>query len=560
MAQIEIQNLSFWYPNETDPAVKNVSLEVEKGSYVALCGKSGSGKSTLLRCLKPELRPFGKTSGDIFFDNQKIAQIEGRISAQKIGFVMQSPEHQIVTDKVWHELAFGLENLGFDRNEIRARVAEIAEYFGITDWYDSDIERLSGGQKQLLNLAAVMVMNPEALILDEPTAQLNPIAAERFLEMVKKINEDFEVTIILSEHRLENVLPDADRLVIMEQAQIVSDTTVEETFKQHLNGAFMKLMPAAAQIAYRIEQGGGEQIPISVKQGGGEQIPISVKQGREWLRKKAAAQALQLHNDRREMKKAGKKEEKEEEKKEKKKEGKPAVSVKNVWFRYERGGKDIIKNLCLEVARGDIYAILGGNGTGKTTMMSLLCEINRPYRGKIRVEGTTAYLPQDVQTLFFRNTVRQELDKIPQKWIDLMELEPFMEKHPYDLSGGQQQKLGLCKILATDADILLLDEPTKGIDAIYKEQMGQILRELKAQGKTIILVSHDIDFCGEYADFCGLFANGNVVSSGSASEFFQGSRFYTTTVRKITQGIADGIINKEELLCCFRRETTISFR
>ena len=196
MAQITIKNLSFAYPKSEQEAIHEISLEIQKGSFVVLCGRSGCGKSTLLRSLKPAICPFGKKSGQVFWNDTEIEEVEEKIQAEKIGFVMQSPEHQLVTDKVWHELAFGLENLGVSQREIRVRVAEISEYFGITDWYDREVDLLSGGQKQLLNLAATMVLNPEILILDEPTAQLDPIAAEHFLDTLKKINEDFGITIM----------------------------------------------------------------------------------------------------------------------------------------------------------------------------------------------------------------------------------------------------------------------------------------------------------------------------------------------------------------------------
>lgn len=525
MEQIKIENLSFSYPKEENRAISNVSLEIEQGAFVVLCGKSGCGKSTLLRNLKPAICPFGKKEGQVFWNGNRIDEVEEKIQAQKIGFVMQSPEHQLVTDKVWHELAFGMENLGYKQLEIQIRVAEISEYFGITDWYDQSVDRLSGGQKQLLNLAATMVLNPEILILDEPTAQLDPIAAEHFLDTLKKINEDFGITIILSEHRLNHVLPLADDAIIMDQGKVIHFGGVTDVLMKNLDSEFMKLMPYPAQIYYQVTKDSKGQ------------MPISIKQGRVWMESRGKHGVVKdkgFFNDL-----------------------EIAVKCKNLWFRYERQGQDILQGLSLQIKKGEIFAILGGNGTGKTTTMSLLSGVHKPYRGKIKIEGKISYLPQDVQTLFCKDSVKKELEDVPKKIIELMELHGLEKHHPYDLSGGQQQKLGLAKVMATEPDILLLDEPTKGIDGIYKEQLGKILWKLKSLGKTIIMVSHDIDFCGEYADRCGLFARGKVVSAGTVREFFAGNSFYTTTVNKMAGKVLEDAIKREDILCFLMEDNTI---
>ncbi|MCR5737180.1 MAG: ATP-binding cassette domain-containing protein [Eubacterium sp.] len=526
MAQITIENLSFSYPKAKNAAISKVSLKIGQGTFVVLCGKSGCGKSTLLRNIKPAICPFGKKEGQVFWNGEKIEAVDEKLQARKIGFVMQSPEHQLVTDKVWHELAFGMENLGYPQHEIQMRVAEISEYFGITDWYEQKVDLLSGGQKQLLNLAATMVLNPEILILDEPTAQLDPIAAEHFLDTLKKINEDFGITIILSEHRLNYVLPMADQAIIMEQGQVIHQGAVSEVLMKNLDNEFMKLMPYPAQIYYE-----------ATKDGKGP-MPISVRQGREWMEAGKRAGVVE---------EASLEETKQS-----------VVSCKNVWFRYEREGRDILRGLTTQINGGEIFAILGGNGTGKTTTLSVLSGLYRPYRGKIQITGNVTYLPQDVQTLFCRDTVEKELEGVPEELVKFMELQEYLKHHPYDLSGGQQQKLGLAKVLATDPDILLLDEPTKGIDGIYKEQLGKILVELKQQGKTIIIVSHDIDFCGEYADRCGLFSRGNIVSAGPVRSFFAGNRFYTTTVNKMAGKVLKGAVKKEDVLCFLTEDNTIS--
>lgn len=520
MAQIEIKDLSFTYKMSDVKSLKNVSLTIEKGQFIVVCGKSGSGKTTLLRCFKPNIRPAGATSGRITYEEMDVETLTDEQQARKIGYVMQNPEHQIVTDKVWHELAFGLENLGEKSENIRAKVAEIAEYFDITDWYNEDTECLSGGQKQLLNLAAIMVMNPQILILDEPTAQLDPIVAERFLDILKKINEEFGITVIISEHRLNYVLQKADKVLVLENGQVEAFGGVREVVEKGVEMEIEPLMPIPSRL-FHANEGNGE-------------IPISILEGRKWL---ASEKAIDLKKSVNKDQAGRYTTEKENH----------SVFCRNVWFRYDKNGKDIIRGLDFGVKRGEIFAILGGNGTGKTTTILLLSKILKPYRGKIKMDGRVAVLPQNVQTLFERESVAEELENVSENIVEQMQLAKLWDKHPYDLSGGEQQKVALAKILSKNPDILFLDEPTKGIDNILKEELGGLLRDLAKQGKTIIIVSHDLDFCGEYVDRCGLFANGMLISTNNVKEFFGNNRFYTTTVAKMTQGILEDAYRMEDI-------------
>jgi energy-coupling factor transport system ATP-binding protein len=223
MAIIEVRDLSFTYPGRSSAALDGVSLKAGKGEFIVVCGKSGCGKSTLLRHLKTVLTPYGKRSGDVYFDGRPLAEAGPREQASRIGFVLQSPDNQVVTDKVWHELAFGLESLGESTPVIRRRVAEMASFFGIQEWYEKSVVELSGGQKQILSLASVMAMNPDVIVLDEPTSQLDPIAAEDFMDTLKKINDEIGATVIMSEHRLENAIPKADRVVCMSGGRVLCE-------------------------------------------------------------------------------------------------------------------------------------------------------------------------------------------------------------------------------------------------------------------------------------------------------------------------------------------------
>lgn len=533
MVQIEIKDLSFKYKMADVKSLENISLTIEKGQFIVVCGKSGCGKTTLLRCLKPNIRPAGSVSGTIYYNNIEIGTFTNEQQAKKIGYVMQNPEHQIVTDKVWHELAFGLENFGEKSENIRAKVAEIAEYFDITGWYHEDTDRLSGGQKQLLNLAAIMVMDPEVLVLDEPTAQLDPIAAERFLDILKKINKDFGITVIISEHRLNYILQKADKVLVLEDGHVEIFAETRAVVKKGLAMDIAPLMPIPGRVFYG-DKGSGE-------------IPISISEGRKCLAEKVLKAQKRIDFSQRDKKKKNEIITNTEETKLSK--GECSVFCKNVWFRYDKNGNDIVKGLDFRVRPGEIFAILGGNGTGKTTTILLLSKILKAYRGKISTVGKVAVLPQNVQTLFERETVSEELEGAPENITRQMKLKRLLEMHPYDLSGGEQQKVALAKILSKEPDILLLDEPTKGIDNLFKEELGALLRNLAEQGKTIIIVSHDLDFCGEYVDRCGLFADGMLISVNQVKEFFMNNRFYTTTVAKMARGIIDDAYRMEDILC-----------
>lgn len=547
MAQIEIKDLSFKYKMTDDYSLKNVSLKIEKGDFVAVCGKTGCGKTTLIKSLKPDIMPAGEKKGQVIFQDKEIEQWDNATVSKKIGYVMQNPEHQIVTDKVWHELAFGLENFGEKSNAIRSKVAEIAEYFDITSWYNQDTEKLSGGQKQLLNLAAVMVMDPEVLLLDEPTSQLDPIAAERFLDTLKKINSDFGITVIISEHRLNYLLSMADKMLVMNDGRIIENDNTEKAVEKVLNTDIKSLMPIPSI--------------VFAKNNGKGQVPISINQGRKWLENQNIKntekisesqniKSVKKEHEAQNIKNIEKMFEKQDIKKQKiDNRLKVSLQCKNLWFRYEKNQEDVIKGLDFKAYQGEIMAVLGGNGTGKTTTIKVLAGLLKAYRGKVKLNGKIGLLPQNAQMLFRYESVQEELEDVDDLLIKEMGLEEFARMHPYYLSGGQQQKVALAKVLSLNPDILLLDEPTKGIDNMYKEQLGTMLCKLKQKNKTIVMVSHDLDFCGQYADRCGLFANGTLISIDDADKFFNSNRFYTTTVAKMCRGLVDGAYRVEDVIC-----------
>ncbi len=538
MAHIQIQDLTFAYPGE-EATLKHITLSISQGDYLVLCGKSGSGKTTLLRHLKPTLTPHGQRGGTVLYWGK--ASLSPKEQAEKIGFVMQDPEDQIVTDKVWHELAFGLESLGCDQNTMRARVGEMANYFGIQDWFHRDTGTLSGGQKQLLNLAAVMVMQPEVLILDEPTSQLDPIAASEFLSTVRKINQELGTTVILSEHRLEEVLPAADRVIVMDEGRIVAEGTPKSVGQQlwRTRKELFFAMPTPMRVFYQAN-GQGD-------------CPLTVREGRRWLEDTlpAPTRTRLPEADSPSF-------------------GAPALEFQELWFRYEKNSPDILRGVSGQVPAGAIYAVVGGNGVGKSTLLKAVCGICKPYRGKMRLFGKkekgaisgVAMLPQDPKSLFVGKTVLAELEEMTKdrafiaEIARLCEIDGLLQSHPYDLSGGEQQRVGLAKVLLTRPKLLLLDEPTKGMDCFYKEKLAKLLRSLP--GVTVLLVSHDVEFCARHADLVSLFFDGQLLTTDTPQKLFGQNSFYTTAASRMSRRIFENAVTPEDVAELYRINQEVS--
>ena len=541
MQTFTITDLSFTYPTESVPALQNVSLSIEAGSFTVLCGRSGCGKSTLLRQLKPILQPHGTQTGTILFEGKSLSSLSQRTQSARIGFVLQNLDAQLVTDKVWHELAFGLESLGLSTPVIRRRVAEIASFFGIQNWFYKPVCELSGGQKQLVNLASVMALEPSVLLLDEPTSQLDPIAATDFLSTLGRINRELGTTIILSEHRLEDALALSTNVVFLERGRILDTGTASEVGSR-LKAAGSDMF-SAMPVPMRIYAGVPNDLPC----------PVTVAQGRQWL------QAFSETHPLCPVPPAAPSE---------KREGPAAVELDEAFFRYDKQSPDVVKALTLRAYPGELLAILGGNGTGKSTTMGLISGIHRAYRGKVSVLGTApqevsgkiALLPQDPQTLFVKNTVIEDLlsvlDDAPRdrrkalalEKARLCELMELLERHPYDLSGGEQQRAALCKVLLREPEVLLLDEPTKGLDAEFKRVFARIIKRLCARGVCVIMVSHDAEFCASYASRCAMFFDGAIVAEGTPREFFSSGSFYTTSASRMARGLLPGAITPEDVI------------
>jgi len=581
MNLVEIKDFGFSYPESSRKVLEHVNLNIKEGTLNVIMGRSGCGKSTLLRQLKSVLAPAGEKEGEILYRNIPLRDTDHRTQSQEIGFVMQNPDNQIVTDKVWHELAFGLESLGYDNATIRLRVAEMASYFGIQKWFYKNVSELSGGQKQLLNLASVMAMHPSLLILDEPTSQLDPIAASDFLETVKKINRDIGTTVLLTEHRLQDIIPYADRVFVMDEGTLFLEGKPREIgtkLKEQHHGMFLS-MPVPMQIY------AGTDSALT--------CPLTVSEGRQWIREYIEEKGIkkeQIQQANQRLERQGERNENETagffgHLKRQKENTPPAIQMKDVWFRYEKDSPDVIQDLSLEVKKGEFYALVGGNGTGKSTTLSLLGRVHQPYSGRIYLDGKDlrsfsdrklycgylGVMPQNPQSIFLKKTVLEDLysviggkkekpsneypismkkEKAIEGIVSLTHLEGLLERHPYDLSGGEQQRLALAKVLLLRPKILLMDEPTKGMDAEYKEELGSILKKLQSHGMTIFMISHDVEFVAEYADTTGLFFEGNIVTSKKTRDFFAGNNFYTTAANRMARGLFPEAVTGKDVVSC----------
>ena len=557
MEILRVDGLKFSYPNQLKKALNNINFSIDEGDFVLICGESGCGKSTLLRHLKPELSPHGQVSGDIYYYSQKINDYSSKQLASEIGYVLQNPDSQIVTDKVWHELAFGLENMGLDTQSIRLRVAEMASFFGIQGWFRKNVNDLSGGQKQLLNLASIMAMQPKILILDEPTSQLDPIAAKDFIDTLVRINKELSTTIIMTEHNLEDIYSVCDKVIVMEDGKVICNDTnykVADILSGDKNHKMFKSLPTPSKIYNQLN----EYLE------GANKSPLTVKDCRQWL------------NDSMDEVTITKLDDSETEININEKDREIAIELKDVYFQYNKISEPTIRDLSFKVYKGEIYSILGGNGTGKSTTLSLVARQRKPQRGKIFInniemkkynnkslyENNLALLPQNPQSLFVFETVREDLEEVlilqnkDREYIDkevkrvskLLDIEHLLEHHPYDLSGGELQRAGMAKVMLLNPKIILLDEPTKGLDTYCKEEIGKMLMKLRDMGVTIVVVSHDIEFSARYSDRCAMFFDGSIVSEGTPKEFFLGNNFYTTVSNRIARNIFEDTLIYEDVV------------
>jgi len=543
LAILECKQLNFSYPEEPKETLSELSLSIQEGEFLVLAGPSGCGKSTLLQLLKKEIQPFGTQSGEIIYAGKAIEEYPPAQLTKDIGLVFQDPENQIVMDVVLQELVLGLENMGVPMDEMRRRVAELVHFFDLEPLLHAKTDTLSGGQKQLLNLASVLLLRPRVLLLDEPTAQLDPIAAKELIQIIYRLNQEFGLTIVLVEHRLEEVFPLADRVILMQQGQIHCEGSprkvIEQVWKSG-NQELITYLPSIARLYLEMD-------PYK------EHIPLTVKECKAW-----AKQVLKPVNSVQETEDRSLD---------------VLLEIKEVFYQYSRQTPWVLEDLSLQIHQGDYLAILGGNGAGKSTLLKLLGGLLSPQKGKVLLckqnikklkksefYQKIGYLPQDPMLFFVRETVEQELiasadrsgQADPMKAVNELTsrlgLDNILNRHPHDCSGGERQKAALACLLLGHPEVLLLDEPTKGLDPVSKKQLASLLQDLHTQGITLVIVTHDVEFAAQYASRCALLFDGGIASLGTPQEMFSGNVFYTTAVSRAVRNVLPSMITCEEVL------------
>ena len=550
MAILRFENVSFAYPDAGKRAINQVSFSMEEGEYLVVCGESGCGKTTLLRLAKPEMTPAGAIAGKIYYKDTLLENLDKETSALKIGFVQQNPDNQIVTDYVWHELAFGLENMALPTKVIRRRVSEMASFFGMQEWFHKKTCELSGGQKQMLNLASIMAMNPEILVLDEPTSMLDPLAAANLLQMIRRINRELGVAVMLCEHRLEEAFQTADNILLLRKGNMLwkdkPETIASHLQKEPESSRIYYGLPGAVQIFGELQKEG-----IYPKN---EKLPLSIRDARNALKKVDADEQYIINKNISKTKSSSKD---------------TVIRAKELWFQYDKKSPEILRSLDVTLYKGELLAMLGGNGAGKSTLLKNISGICKPQRGRIKIADglRVAMLPQSPQALFQYDTIWEEfldsagsigdketVSQRAKETAKLLELEDKLSSHPYDLSGGEMQRAAIGKLLLQKADILLMDEPTKGLDAYLKRTLADLLKQLTKQGISILMVTHDLEFAASYADRCALLFDGQLISEDEPHVFFSGNRFYTTTAGLIAGDHIRQVITCEEVIEACRKK------
>jgi len=521
MPIIEFKNFCFSYPGKEHNTLSGINIQIDEGEFVVMYGPTGSGKSTLLKQIKKQIKPFGKSSGEVLYRGKSIDETDDLTSVCEIGFVFQNPESQLVAETVWHELAFSLENMGTKTGDMRKKIGEMACFFGLETLLDKSVHELSGGQQQIVNLCSVLLLQPKVLVLDEPISQLDPINAREFLKIVYQLMKDFNITVILSEHRLDDVYFLADRIIALEGGRIKYCGDPDQAAINTKDDLALKdFLPELAKLYFSGEKNSAGS------------IPKSMREYKNWLQK------FEVTNNRPKI--------------EKKAPGKPLISCKDIYFTYEKHSPDVLKGLKLSAEGGELLSIMGGNGAGKTTLLKIMAGILKPQKGKTEYAGkgkAVGYLSQNPKAYFLYDTVEKEIyERIknqPEKkehadrLIELFKIKNILKLHPYDISGGEQQLAALLTVMLDDPEILLLDEPTKGLDPNLKNSLFELLSALKNEGRAVAIATHDIEFAAKYSDSCCFLFDGEIISKDPPGKFFSENYFYTTAANKLFRDIAD---------------------
>ncbi len=556
---IKLQNLTFTYAGSLEPVLKEINLTITDGEFVLLSGSSGSGKSSLVRCLNGLIPHFygGRIRGTVEVEGWVTINYPLAKLATKVGLVFQDPENQLVTTDVEREIAFGLENLGLPRPEISKRLEEALDTVGIASLRYRSLSELSGGEKQKVAISSVLALKPQILVLDEPTSELDPQGAEDVLGIISRLNDELGLTVILVEHRLDRVIHLVDRLIVLEQGKIVADghpakiilSQYEELDK--IGFGFPPLIFLRQKLIKA-----GHQV---------NDLPLTVKQARTVLEtffRTVKAPPPRL---------------------DKKPSGIPVIEVEKLWFAYQKEPM-VLKGIDLRLYQGEFIAVMGRNASGKTTLVKHFNGLLKPGKGKVLVNGqdikktTVAELARQVGYVFqnpndhlFADTVEEEIaftlkslgfENIASRVNDALQrfnLVPYRKQYPRFLSGGEKQRVALASVLVAEPKVLILDEPTRGMDNALKTSLMQFLKEYRQQGHTVIVVTHDVEMAAAHAERIILLSEGKVVVDGHKKEVLSRALLFSPQINRVLQGfekygVPQDILTVEEALNLLKEE------
>lgn len=534
---IKTKNLVYYYPEKKEAALQDINLSIEEGEFVLIVGGSGCGKSTLVRAMAGIIPNFygGKFGGQVNIAGENIRDISKKELPQKVGMVFQNPESQLVMINVEQELAFGMENINLPDYLMKRRVMEVAGALNLGNHLHSNIPELSGGLKQKVALASVLAMQPDILVLDEPTSQLDPVAGEEILTIIRRLNEENGITVILIEQRLERCFHLADRFIVMDGGKIILNTTSLEEIAQWAVDNDSPFIPPLSKL---------------FALGNFPQIPVTVKEGRKILRKFYPKDATPLKKENNYLKKEVEK---------------PIVNIKNLWYSYE-SGTEALKDINFNIYPGQFIALMGENAAGKTTLLKNINGLLKPSRGRVNIftentknleveelAGKVGYLSQNPNDYLFLKTVKEELlftlENLGKKdngqvesLLKELDIYKYKDTNPRDLSSGERQRVALATVLIAEPNLLLLDEPTRGLDYNLKEELGKFLQDLQEEGKSILMVTHDVEFAAEYAQDILLMSQGRIVSYGDKYSALTRSTFYSPQISKLFNKINDNVL------------------
>lgn len=529
---VNIHNVTFNYTDSSKSAIEDINLKINEGEFVLITGPSGCGKSTLIRLINGIIPDYygGTIKGEVFLQGNNIVNMDRHSIVKMVGMVYQHPEKQIILQDVEREIAFGLENFNTEINTMKRNVAEAISLLGINGIRDKQTAKISGGEKQRVAIAAIAAMDPEIILLDEPISQLDPIGAEEVLNYIKKLNCDMGKTIVLVEQRLDKCFSMADRIIFMENGRIINEGTPHN-------------IPKEINKKHHIPN-----LTYIFKSAGYEKLPIDVKEARKIVMSKSISTID----------------------KQKKSLSNVVVEVKKLNFGYEKR-VSTLKDINLTIRKGEILCVMGENGAGKSTLFKIIAGLINNYTGKVYIEGKNAsamddverikkvgYLSQNPNDYFGRKTVFEEvgytlknIDEYSSERVNevlnLMNITHLKDRNPRDLSGGEKQRTAIACTLVANPDILVLDEPTRGMDSIAKDNLGNIIRELASRGKSIVIITHDADFAGDYGDTVNLMFDGEIVARGDAESILCDSAYYSPQVSRVFKNRSKVVCSKDAI-------------